>query len=165
MQHPHRYVVVYTGEVATTTAGCVLVSSPLGSCVAVCAYDPSTLIGGLAHVMLPGTPPEKADSDKDRYAAHALETLISTMADQGANPAKLLVCLVGGANVLKREKDTIHHDNIRSLTGLIDKKKIPICCCSTGGYERMIARLDTRDGLVFHTIGDGPEKKLFDFHA
>ncbi|WP_165498797.1 chemotaxis protein CheD [Chlorobium sp. N1] len=160
-----QQTVVYTGEVATTRSGEILISSPLGSCIAICAYCPGNRVGGLAHVMLPGHPPSAATTDRNRYAGHALKTLLNDMREKGAEPETLRVCLIGGANVLKREHDTIHIDNLHSLTAILENAGIPVCCSSTGGFERMIARLDTQNGILFQSIGNSPETRLFDFHS
>src|SRR6266852_2866912 len=74
------------------------VTTILGSCVAVCLWDPRTRAGGLNHFMLPqdvgvncGTP---------RYAAFAIRTLIEEMVALGAPPSRLQAKLFGGACVL-----------------------------------------------------------------
>jgi chemotaxis protein CheD len=162
-RHETPHIVAYTGEVTAAGPGRVLMSSPLGSCIAVCAYDPGTRVGGLAHVMLPGVPPAHAETGKDRYAAHALETLFSVMQNEGADPGNLLICLIGGANVLRREHDTIHIDNLRSLTSLILQRNLPICRTMTGGSERMMARMETKTGRIFQITGNNPEEMLFDY--
>jgi chemotaxis protein CheD len=47
---------VMTGEVKVANAvdRVNLVSSALGSCIAVCVYDAEQKIGGMAHMMMPG---------------------------------------------------------------------------------------------------------------
>ena len=158
-------IIVYTGEIAIASSGTILISSPLGSCIAVCAYDPVFRVGGMAHVMLPGQAPESVTREKTRYAENALESLFKEMREKGAAQANLQTCLVGGANVLRRENDTIHVDNLASIISCLQQRNIPICRCSTGGFERMSARLDHLKGRVYNSIGNGPETPLFDFHA
>ena len=45
---------VSSGEVASCPAGGVLHAGGIGSCVVVSAWDAVAVVGGMAHVMLPG---------------------------------------------------------------------------------------------------------------
>jgi len=51
---------VATGQLATGSGTGVIRSTPLGSCVAVIAYDKTSKTGGIAHIMLPGKSPTEA---------------------------------------------------------------------------------------------------------
>ena len=115
--------------------------------------------------MLPGQAPDVVTREKTRYAENALEYLFEGMRENGAAQKNLQACLVGGANVLRRENDTIHVDNLASIIRYLTFRNVPICRCSTGGFERMSARLDPLKGMVYNSIGNGPQTPLFDFHA
>ena len=82
-------------------------SAAIGSCVVIAAYDAANKVGALAHVMLPGVSPEKKASQRTRYAADAIEEMVNSMVRLGTGKENIEVCLVGGANVLQREDDTI----------------------------------------------------------
>jgi chemotaxis receptor (MCP) glutamine deamidase CheD len=43
----------------------------IGSCVIVAAYDPAAAVGGMAHVMPPGSSPNGASHSKTHYAENA----------------------------------------------------------------------------------------------
>src|SRR5438105_9862218 len=77
-----------------------LVAYGLGSCVAVCLWDPATRVAGMAHVVLPGADPTGAPNA--RFAGSALPALIARMQAHGAgsDPRQFIARLAGGAQVL-----------------------------------------------------------------
>ena len=93
-----------TGCLSAGSKEGVLTSSPLGSCVAVVAYDVTTKIGGLAHIMLPG---KSAKGNNNKYAENAITNLLDKFKNLGVPKTNIEICLVGGANVLRKESDNI----------------------------------------------------------
>ena len=154
---------VSTGEVKAAKANTILNSPAIGSCVVIAAYDAKEMVGALAHVMIPGTSPEKTSSPRTRYAADAIEEMITMMTVLGTDRKNIEVCLVGGANVLKRGDYSICRDNIDSITEFLTKQNIEIKAKSLGGTERMSVSLDVGNGNVYHSIGDGIDTLLFCF--
>jgi chemotaxis protein CheD len=76
-----------------------LVAYGLGSCVAICLFDPTSQVAGMAHVVLPGADPTGAPNAK--YARTALPALIAGMQSRGAgDPKRYIARLVGGAQIL-----------------------------------------------------------------
>jgi chemotaxis protein CheD len=77
-----------------------LVAYGLGSCVAICLWDPSTKVAGMAHVVLPGTDPNGQPNAK--FAHSALPALVKLMQEHGAgrDPRRYVAKLAGGAQVL-----------------------------------------------------------------
>ncbi len=154
---------VSTGEVNAAKGNTLLNSPAIGSCVVIAAYDAKEMVGAMAHVMLPGTSPEKTSSLRTRYAADAIEKMIAMMTHLGTDRKNIEVCLIGGANVLKRKDDTIGQDNIDSVTELLTKQNIEIKAKSLCGFEKMSVTLDVENGHVYHSIGDGIDKLFFCF--
>ncbi|ANT64935.1 chemotaxis protein CheD [Prosthecochloris sp. CIB 2401] len=153
---------VSTGQVVTGTGNTILESSPLGSCIAVCAIDHASSAGGMAHIMLPGKSPYENAHNKYRYAADALQELVACLQSVGCDLARMKTCLIGGANVLKREKDTIHTDNLKSITKLLSQMQIKVHESCTGGFERRTALMDITEGRIFVAIGSQPQRQLLD---
>ena len=81
----------------------------------------------------------------------------------GARDEDIGICLVGGANVLKKEGDTIATTVIDSVKEIIEKNKLLILASSLGGFERRSAALNLKTGMVYYTIGESAEKKLWGF--
>jgi chemotaxis protein CheD len=158
-----KIIDVQTGEVNTGTKGTILRSSAIGSCVVVAAYDLKAQIGGLAHIMLPGKAPENTNYQKTRYANDAIEDLINKINLNGAEDNNIEVCLIGGANVLNRENDSIARDNINSVFEILKKRKLLIREKSLSGMERRSALLNIETGCLNYTIGDGAEMILWNF--
>jgi len=167
--HPGKHIKELKAEHFVTT-GClsvgskegILTSSPLGSCVAVVAYDSTTKIGGLAHIMLPGKAPKGNDN---KYAESAITNLIDELKKLGVSKKHIEICLVGGANVLRKENDNIADQLIISISSTLEKKKLKVTASSLGGYERRTAKLILGSGIVNFTVGDGVENKLYQFTA
>ena len=86
----------------------------------VTALDSKKGVGALAHVMLPGRSPKEPDT---RYGADAIDMMINKITCLGSNIKDVEVSLIGGANILKRNDDTIGEDNIKSVIDILNKKK------------------------------------------
>jgi len=156
-------IFVQTGEVKTGTKDAILKSSAIGSCVVVAAYDFKAQIGGFAHIMLPGKALERENYQKTKYASDAIEDLINKMILLGGKNDNIEVCIIGGANVLKRVDDSISQDNINSIFEILKKKKFKIMAKSVGGIERRSVSLNIETGCLNYTIGDGAKMLLWNF--
>ncbi len=98
---PGEYYVTRNNEMITTV---------LGSCVAVCVYDPVKKIGGMNHFMLPSNSVSSSlDScslnDNTRYGNYAMEKLINDLLHSGAQRNRLVFKVFGGANVMSGKFD------------------------------------------------------------
>lgn len=151
---------VSTGYLYTGNNKGLITSSPLGSCIALVAYDSSTKIGGLAHIMLPGKSPK---GDDNKYAENAIANLLKELKDRGAAKVNIETCLIGGANVLKNKNDTIGDLLIVSIFNNLKKERVVVAGTSLGGYERRTATLDLDLGVVHYTVGDGLRNRLHQF--
>ena len=158
-----KIIYAQTGEVKACKKDTILRSSAIGSCIVIVAYDKEEQVGALAHIMLPGKAQEGKKEQKTRYAADGLEELIKRMNLLGTKEINIDVCLAGGANVLKKEDDTIAGDNIVSVEEFLKKRKIKIRAKSIGGTERRSITLDVETGCGHYTVGDRAEKLLLCF--
>ena len=73
----------------------------LGSCVGVAAYDPSSGVSGMAHIMLPNSFPDKLVERPGKFADTAFEAMLAQMIALGANADRIQVALCGGAQVFR----------------------------------------------------------------
>lgn len=158
-----QIIYIMTGEVKAGNKDTILKSVAIGSCVVITAYDIQNQIAAMAHIMLPGRALENKKLPKTRYASNAIDELINVLLQNGANENKLEVCLAGGANILKRKDDNIWQDIIISVEELLAKRKIKIMAESLGGTMRRSVSLDVETGLLKCSIGDDPEKTLWEF--
>lgn len=139
----------------------ILQSKAIGSCLAIVAYDAVKNVGALAHIMLPGRSPGKKTIEKTKYAADAIDAIVSKMASMGSKKGDIEVALVGGGNVLNREDDTICNANIESTLELLAKKGLKVRAHAVGGTVRRSVSLDVERGIVSYTEGNGGEKELW----
>ena len=144
-----------TGEVKFGNKDNILDSGAVGSCIVVTAYDRNNMIGGMAHIMLPGASPEQ-EGEKTKYAQDALTVLFEKI-----DPLNTEVCVLGGANVLQREDDRICENIQQSVTELLNERKIAINKMSLGGTERRSVSFNIDDGSVYCSTGCEPQKLFF----
>jgi len=152
---------VQIGQVKADRGKVILQSKAIGSCVAIVAYDATKNIGALAHVMLPGRAPAKKIVEKMKYAADAIDAIISKMSHLGSKKDDIEVVLVGAANVLCREDDTICRDNIESVLDLLAKKQLKVKDQALGGTARRSVSLDIERGIVSCAEGNGCQTELW----
>lgn len=139
----------------------ILQSKAIGSCIAIVAYDATKPIGALAHVMLPGGAPAKKAVEKTKYAANAIDAIVSRMSKLGSKKDDIEVALVGGGNILNRKDDTICQANIESALQLLEEKHLKVASQAVGGTVRRSVSLDVERGIVSYTEGNGSEKQLW----
>jgi len=93
----------------------------LGSCVSACLWDPQRRLGGMNHFMLPGA------GDSGRLGIYAMEVLINRMLKGGAERARLVAKVFGGANVLDG-MDTLNigSRNAAFVREFLAEERIPV---------------------------------------
>ncbi|MBW1988914.1 MAG: chemotaxis protein CheD, partial [Deltaproteobacteria bacterium] len=125
-----EYYVSSTGEVLYTL---------LGSCMAVCLYDPGLNIGGMNHFLLPGMvhPDEIFTSEVGRYGMYAMELLIGDLIKRGARREMLKAKVFGGGAVLKFRKGDgdVTGSNVRFATRFLQLEGIPTEVADVGGRQ------------------------------
>ena len=82
---------------------CELVTYALGSCIAVAIYDPEARVAGLLHFMLPDSTLSHAKANRNPYifADTGIPLLFRRAYEYGAERRRLVIRLVGGAQVLE----------------------------------------------------------------
>lgn len=156
----NKFEYVSAGNIILGKDEGIIVSTPLGSCIAVCAYDATKKTGGMAHVMLPGKSLDSMRDDKYKYAENAINSLIEQLIENGAQRSNLKISLLGGANVLRKEGDTFVKDLIDSVLSIVSTLQLMVVETSLGGIERRIVTLDLNSGNVFFTIGNSSRRIL-----
>ena len=78
-----------------------VLSTVLGSCVAVCVRDPITGCGGMNHFLLPMPEDDPADIESVamRYGSFAIERMVNQLIAGGAYRQRLEIKVFGGANM------------------------------------------------------------------
>jgi chemotaxis protein CheD len=125
-----------------------LVNTILGSCVAVCLYDPVLKIGGINHYMLPFWNGQELASPK--YGNIAIEKLLDNMIRMGSQKKSLVAKVFGGGEVLQIKSNVfnIGRRNVELAFEMIERMRIPIKAKSVGGKEGRKIQFNTFDGSV-----------------
>ena len=79
-------------------------STLLGSCVAVCLFDPQSRVGGLNHFMLPNIRRSSHDEvDSLLSGDYAMESLLNALLSRGAKKPRLQAKAFGGGTIINTE--------------------------------------------------------------
>jgi chemotaxis receptor (MCP) glutamine deamidase CheD len=125
-----------------------VVRTVLGSCIAVCLYEPVTRVGGMNHFMLPA-----GGSDltvNARYGIHSMELLINECMKSGGDRRLFTAKVFGGGHVLRiRETDgNVPQINIKFALEFLKTENIPIVKQDLGGYSAREVCFYTDSGKV-----------------
>ncbi|MBM7555921.1 chemotaxis protein CheD [Halanaerobacter jeridensis] len=131
-----RVVEIFAGEYYTTDQSNVILSTLLGSCVAVCMVDQYHGIAGINHIMISKSadPKQMLLSQDSRYGIHAMELLINNMLKKGASRRELKAKVFGGGKVLNNNETDIAYANVDFAVSYLENEGIPILARDTGGH-------------------------------
>lgn len=145
--HTHN-IYLKPGEVVVA-CNPMLVSTLLGSCVAVTMFSPSKGIGAICHAMLPNCPGLTGDL---RYVDTALPYIHRKVLENGAGN-DLVVKLFGGAQVLDigyaNAQRTVGEQNITRALEILESLGLAASCADTGGGVGRKLFFCTRSGDVY----------------
>lgn len=133
-----------------------LATHALGSCIAVCGWDPSTHVGFLLHFMLPDSnlDQRRADAKPALFCDTGMTLALKEAQRLGVNRATLVVKLAGGANVGTSNVASIGKRNMLAARSWLWKAGIAIRGEEVGGTISRTVHFDTTTGrLVLHTPG------------
>lgn len=122
-----------------------VVSTILGSCVAICLWDSQERKGGMNHFLLPhrgNSPPSS------RYGDVAFARLLAAMERLGCHPVHLRAKVFGGATVLPfgSRADTVGAQNVSVALDALGRYGIPVISRRTGGMRGLFVRFHTELG-------------------
>lgn len=146
--HTHN-IYLKPGEVVVARKP-VLVSTVLGSCVAVTMFSPDCGFGAICHAMLP----DGAGRTEDlRYVDTALRYIYSKALKYGAAD-NLVVKLFGGARMLNvgKVEDTVRtvgEQNVAKALEVLSTLRLEVSESDTGGFAGRKLYFCTRDGDVY----------------
>jgi len=130
---PHHRVHVVQGEHFVSGDPDTVMTTILGSCVAVCMTDPVRGVGGMNHFLLPEGRGGVADEDR-RYGVNLMELLINDLLRLGARRERLQAKLFGGARMFDGLSD-VGAGNAAFAEKFLRDEGIPIVGQSLGGTE------------------------------
>ncbi|GAA4218916.1 chemotaxis protein CheD [Sagittula sp. NFXS13] len=152
-----RLVNVIQGDYSISDDESEILTTVLGSCIAVCMFDPIRGIGGMNHFLLPSR--EGAEGANVRYGAYAMELLINGMLKQGAERSRIQAKIFGGASMMGNLRD-IGSSNAKFAKGFLADEEIPCIAESTGGTSARRIRFWPTTGRVRQLLVTGDVEQL-----
>jgi chemotaxis protein CheD len=119
----------------------------LGSCVAVCLYDPRLRVGGSSHHLLPYWAGDGHRSA--RFGNVAVERLVEEMAHAGCRRTDLVAKVFGGACVLDAFQETSRHlgaKNVDAALLALGAAGVAVVAQDTGGRRGRRLVFDSASG-------------------
>jgi len=133
----------------------ILVSYGLGSCLGISMIDPVIHMAGLVHAVLPESMngSEKADPITNfKYVDWGIENLLAEMIKGGANRSRIIVRMVGGANILIAPGHTNTFDigtrNIEKAHITFQRLNLKVAAEEVGGNTGRTVRVYVADNRV-----------------
>lgn len=142
------------GEAKIANESDSVLTTFVGSCVALCLFEPDKKIGGLAHIMLPevGQGTVVNQNTNGKYADQAINYLLTEMQGKGAHLNKIRAKIAGGAQIFKTETGnglfTIGERNIDSIKKILDTHGIKVVAEETGRTYGRWVKFDVQSGAV-----------------
>lgn len=124
-----------------------VVTTILGSCVAVCLLDSLRQLGGINHFVLPH---RNAAAQNARFGDVAIDRLVDGMVRLGSSVDRLRAKVFGGAAVLpcSLSGTTVGEQNVQVALERLHSHGIPVVVRRTGGNCGLFIRLHTATGEV-----------------
>lgn len=142
---------LYPGKLAAFSDETVI-STLLGSCVAVALHDPVAKVGGLNHYLLPEALP--GERSNGRYGEHAIPMLVEECVRLGADRRRLQAKVYGGGNVISVSSigEGIGRRNIELADQMLRAMNIPIIERNVAGESARTIKLNTMTFHVLHNV-------------
>lgn len=127
----------------------IIIETLVGSCVAVCLYDPVNKIGGMNHIFLPGEANLKRYDTPARFGINAMELLINKMMNLGAARKQMVAKAFGGAHLFPSisPESGIGKKNVDFVLSFLENESLRLVSHDLGGYEgrKLFFHTDTGD--------------------
>lgn len=134
-----KIVNVGVGECRISSTSQEVLSTLVGSCVAVVIHDFKLKMGGLVHVLLPVQKSrgyEVPEGQACKFASTAIPYLIDEMRKRGSIEANMVSALIGGAHMpgLGLKGIDVGRRNVEVVEALLREMKIPVVAKDVGGF-------------------------------
>lgn len=145
-----KTVSIHIGEYHVSSEP-VIIYTLLGSCVAVCLFEPLRCIGGMNHILLPGHAVSKADSVTARYAHNAVNILIRNVLGLGGERKHLVAKVFGGSHLFSAISNErgVGRNLSEFVLDMLRKEHIRIASYDLGGAEVRKVYFHTDTGAVY----------------
>ena len=136
----------------------LVIATLLGSCVAVCLWDPLSKVGGMNHMLLTSRKPGSVDADQ--AGTHAMELLINDILKLDGQRSRLVAKVFGGARMVKGLSD-IGEANAQFTKRFLKREQILLLGESLGGSDARQLVFNPTTGVVRQrTVGYTPTETV-----
>lgn len=113
-----------------------IISTVLGSCIAICLYDVRRRVGGMSHALLPYRNKNK-DLGDNYYCDQSVKNMVNQFLEEGSSLKNLRAKIFGGADI--RESDRVGKRNIDASIMALNSFDIEVIARDIGGkYSRKL---------------------------
>lgn len=123
-----------------------MITTTLGSCIAVICWDPALQIGGLNHFMLPCSSSHQQDGP--RYGAYAMEMLINGLIHLGSSKRRLQLKCFGAAQI-SGFGPSVSSSNINFIRRYIANERLQLVGEDLGGQQPRQVKFNPYSGKAW----------------
>ncbi len=154
MEHGIRKVFLHPGDFVFGEPG-THIHTVLGSCIAICLWNPVLHIGGMCHFVLPFRPQNESPAANldGRYGDEAMQFFDQAIRLHQTQYSEYRAKIFGGANMFGKKADSknalIGERNSEKATQLLRSRKVQIDVVHVGeqGHRRIV--MDVANGDVW----------------
>ncbi|HVN95005.1 MAG TPA: chemotaxis protein CheD [Syntrophorhabdaceae bacterium] len=128
----------------------VIVSTILGSCIALTIFNKRLKVGGICHAQLPTNPSSDVENTF-RYVDSSIFYMIRKFEMMGITKDEMVVKLMGGADVLdpaRANRSTVGQKNVETALNVIKSHQLILAASHVGGELGRKIHFDTDTGEV-----------------
>lgn len=143
-----RQVYLHAGQMFASAEPTSVVTI-LGSCVAVCLFDPVAKVGGINHYLLPLAVRRERSP---RFGSVAVALLLDEVLGRGARRGNLRAKVFGGAGVLDGLRGNgrhLGHDNVDFALRALEAAAVPVVESDVGGKRGRKVIFQVDDGSAW----------------
>jgi chemotaxis protein CheD len=152
---PVQRLVIGIGEYAIAQSTAQIVTHALGSCIAVCLWDPQAQVGAMLHFLLPEAKvnPERAKRQPACFADTGIPLLVEAAVRGGLNRKRCRAFLVGGGSVGAGGGMDVGKRNTLAARRLLWQQGLFVHKESIGGTAARTVIFSVADGHIQVTSG------------
>jgi len=145
-----KQISIHIGEYHASSEPAVI-HTVLGSCVAVCLFDPIKRIGGMNHILLPGKADMSRFNEPARYGINAMEVLINRIIGLGGDKHRFVAKVFGGGHVIASisGNNAMGEKNASFALEFLQTEGIRVLSRDVGGTDTRKIFFHTDTGDVF----------------
>lgn len=145
----------------------LIITAALGSCVAVCVWEPVAAVAGMLHFLLPDarSNPERAKTEPAAFADSGIPLLFHAAYKLGAQKNRCQVWLIGGADVAGHGSEgalNMGQRNVLAARGVLWQNGVMIQGESVGGTAPRTVTVAVSDGRIMVKANGKAVAELFE---